>query len=177
MFRTLSSSGTWSKGDARLQIGIVLAVVTACLAIGYLFSSAMVQELPPTKLAAALPGVGAVAEPKHRARLEDGSTAQSSSSLPAVLSVPPGGYKEGTQANAKLVEDATKALFTHLQIPEAKWTTVKVARFVIQQPVGPTGKTAWREMWMVMVEEPAARQFIVTFQEDGAGSAHFRIEG
>jgi hypothetical protein len=46
---------------------------------------------------------------------------------------------------------------------------------VIQQPVGPTGKKAWREVW-VYDPQKSARAFTITFQEDGTGSASYAIE-
>ena len=95
--------------------------------------------------------------------------------LPAVSSIPAGVSKEGTIANAKLVEDATTALFTKLQISEVERPTVKVLKFVIQQPVGPVGKKAWREMWVLMKDGKPGRQFIVTFQENGFGAADFQF--
>lgn len=105
------------------------------------------------------------------------SPGNSSSSLPPVSSIPASVSKEGTIANAKLGDDATNALFAKLQIPEAERSQVKIAKFVIQQPAGSTGKKAWREMWILIKEGKAGRQFIVTFQEDGKGSADFRFEG
>jgi hypothetical protein len=85
--------------------------------------------------------------------------------------------EEGTIANAKLVEDATNALLDELRIPAAERSAVKILKFVIQQPIGATGKKAWRETWILMKEGKAGRQFIVTFQEDGTGAADFRFEG
>ena len=97
--------------------------------------------------------------------------------LRPVSSIPPSVSKEGTIANPKLVEDATNALLSGLHIPESERSTINLLKFVIQQPVGPSGKKAWREMWIVMKDGKAGGQFILTFQEDGNGSADFRIEG
>jgi len=101
----------------------------------------------------------------------------SANELAPVSKIPPSVAKEGTLANAKLVEDATKALFDGLQIAESERLQIKIIKFVIQQPVGPAGKKAWRETWVLMRAEKAGGQFIVTFREDGAGSANFQFEG
>jgi hypothetical protein len=84
--------------------------------------------------------------------------------------------KEGTIANAKLVEDATNAFLAKLQIPEGERPNVKIWKFVIQQPVGPIGKKAWRELWVLKKDGKVSQQSIVTFREDGMGSADFQFE-
>lgn len=97
--------------------------------------------------------------------------------LPPVSSIPPSVAKEGTLANAKLVEDTSNALFDNLVISSTDRLQTRILKFVIQQPVGPAGRKAWREMWILMKDGSAGRRFIVTFSEDGAGSADFKIEG
>ena len=51
----------------------------------------------------------------------------------------------------------------------------RVTKFVIQQPVGMPGRKAWREMWIYDIEG-ANQPFILTFREDGQGSANFEIK-
>jgi hypothetical protein len=106
------------------------------------------------------------------------SSCQSSTGgLPPVSSIPPSVSKEGTLANAKLVEDTSNALLDKLGISFADRPQTKILKFVIQQPVGPAGKSAWREMWILMKDGRAGDPFIVTFREDGNGSASYQIEG
>jgi len=85
--------------------------------------------------------------------------------LPPLSSVRPSNVGEGTLANPVLAQDASLAIR-------------KVAggnKRVIQQPVGMPGKKAWREMW-VYDPEGTPKQFIMTFREDGQGSADFEIQ-
>lgn len=97
------------------------------------------------------------------------SSCSSPNRLPPLSSVRPGVAKEGTLANEQLVRDATAALH------KIVGGTEPVEKFVVQQPVGPPGEKAWREVW---VYDPKGRQqkFIMTFQEDGKGSADFTIK-
>lgn len=76
--------------------------------------------------------------------------------------------QQGTLANEALVRDATAALY---QLNGGK---KPIARFVIQQPVGKPGKVAWRESW-IYDPEGSKRKFILTFEEDGTGSASYEI--
>jgi len=89
--------------------------------------------------------------------------------LPPISSIKPSLSREGSLANATLTKDASQA------IRKVMGREAKFAKFVIQQPVGPVGKKAWREIW---IYEPEAKQqhFLVTFREDGQGSAGFEIE-
>jgi hypothetical protein len=96
--------------------------------------------------------------------------------LAPVSQIRPGVAPEGSLANAKLLADASNALFEQLQIPAIERLQTKILKFVIQQPVGPVGKKAWRESWVIM-RAGGDGQFIVTFREDGAGSANFEFEG
>jgi len=77
--------------------------------------------------------------------------------------------REGTLTNPVLAQDAS------LAIRKIMKGNARVIKFVIQQPVGATGNKAWRELW---VYEPEGRQqkFILTFREDGQGSANFEIQ-
>lgn len=89
--------------------------------------------------------------------------------LPPVSSIKPSVSREGSLANPPLTKDATQA------IRKATGGNAKLIKFVIQQPVGTTGKKAWRELWMY---DPGGtdQHFIMTFREDGQGSADFEIE-
>jgi hypothetical protein len=89
--------------------------------------------------------------------------------LPPLSSVRPGNVGEGTLANPVLAQDAS------LAIRKIAGGNKKVIKFVIQQPVGMPGKKAWREMW-VYDPEGTPKQFILTFREDGQGSADFEIQ-
>lgn len=91
------------------------------------------------------------------------------SGLPPISSIPPTTTKEGSLANKALTQDATQA------IRKVTGSSGALVKFVIQQPVGPVGKKAWREVW---VHEPKGleQSFILTFREDGQGSADFEIE-
>lgn len=94
------------------------------------------------------------------------------SGLKPVSQIAPGVAAEGTLANTKLVADASDALYAALKVPLSEQPQTKILKFVIQQPVGPIGKRAWREMWMFMRGSENI-SFIVTFTEDGTGSANF----
>lgn len=96
--------------------------------------------------------------------------------LAPVSQIRPGVAAEGSLANAKLIADATTALFQELQVPEHERAQTKILKFVIQQPVGAPGRKAWRETWIVMRPVGSA-QFIATFREDGTGSANFEFQG
>lgn len=89
--------------------------------------------------------------------------------LAPLSSVPPGVAKEGSLANPALAQDAS------LAIRKIMGANKRVIKFVIQQPVGSTGRKAWREMW-VFDPERKAIQFILTFRENGQGSADFQIQ-
>jgi hypothetical protein len=96
------------------------------------------------------------------------SSCSSPNRLLPLSSVRPSIAKEGTLANEQLVRDTTAA------IHKLVGGTEPVSPFVIQKPVGPPGRKAWRELW---VYDPKGRQqqFIITFQEDGKGSADYTI--
>jgi hypothetical protein len=89
--------------------------------------------------------------------------------LPPLSSVRPGVAREGTLANPALAQDAS------LAIRKITGGNKRVNKFVIQQPVGQPGRKAWREMWIYDLEG-ANRPFIMTFREDGQGSADFQIQ-
>lgn len=76
---------------------------------------------------------------------------------------------EGTLANDTLIRDTTAA------IHKAARGTKPLTKFVVQQPVGPTGRKAWRELW-VYDPQGTQQKFIITFTEDGTGSAGFQIQ-
>lgn len=105
------------------------------------------------------------------------ATQENGNGLGPLSSIPAGVAQEGTLANAKLVADASESMFEHLQIPVSERANTHFLKFVIQPPVGPAGRKAWREMWILMKDEKPGRRFILTFQEDGTGSADFRVEG
>jgi hypothetical protein len=89
--------------------------------------------------------------------------------LPPVSSIKPNVSREGSLANPALTKDATQA------IRKAVGGNAAIMKFVIQQPRGPVGKKAWREIWMY---DPGGKDqhFLMTFREDGQGSAGFEIE-
>jgi len=89
--------------------------------------------------------------------------------LPPLSSVHPGRASEGTLANPALAQDAS------LAIRKVAGGNKRVIKFIIQQPVGTPGKKAWRELW-VYDPEGAKKQYIITFREDGQGSADFQIQ-
>jgi hypothetical protein len=89
--------------------------------------------------------------------------------LPPLSSVRPGVVSEGTLANPALAQDAS------LAIRKIMGVNKRVIKFVIQQPVGHPGRKAWREMW-VYDPEGAKKHLIITFREDGQGSADFQIQ-
>ncbi|HTI99301.1 MAG TPA: hypothetical protein VL527_10500 [Dongiaceae bacterium] len=96
------------------------------------------------------------------------ASCSSPNSLPPLSSIRPSVATEGTLANEQLVRDTTAAIHKLIGGTES------VVPFVIQKPVGQPGRKAWRELW---VYDPAGRQqqFIITFQEDGKGSADYTI--
>ncbi len=89
--------------------------------------------------------------------------------LPPFSSVRPGVAKEGTLTNPVLAQDAS------LAIRKVAGGNKRVIKFVVQQPVGQPGRKAWREIW-VYDPKGATKQFIMTFREDGQGSADFQIQ-
>src|SRR5438477_7931564 len=97
------------------------------------------------------------------------SCSSSPDQLPPLSSVPPGHATEGTLANEQLARDTTAAL------DKIVGGTGPIWKFVVQKPVGAPGKKAWREIWDY---DPRGRaqKFIVTFQEDGKGSADYTIQ-
>ena len=91
-----------------------------------------------------------------------------SNGLPPLSSAKPDAVQQGTLASKELVEHATASLY------RINGGRKPIEMFVIQQPVGKPGKLAWRESW---IYDPAGskRKFILTFEEDGAGSAEYEI--
>jgi hypothetical protein len=89
--------------------------------------------------------------------------------LPPLSSVRPTVAGEGTLANPALAQDAS------LAIRKLMGGNKRVIKFVIQQPVGQPGRKAWREMW-VYDPDGAKKQLVMTFREDGQGSADFQIQ-
>ncbi|MCU0796445.1 MAG: hypothetical protein MUF31_10970 [Akkermansiaceae bacterium] len=77
---------------------------------------------------------------------------------------------EGTLANPTLARDASQAI---RELNSNR--SAKVLKFVLQQPVGSPGRKAWREMW-IYDPDHAKRSYILTFREDGEGSADFEIQ-
>lgn len=97
------------------------------------------------------------------------------SGLKPLSQIAPSVAAEGTLANAKLLADASEALYAALKVAPDERGQTKILKFVIQQPVGPVGKKAWREMWIFM-RGGESISFIVTFTEDGTGSADFLFQ-
>ncbi|WP_033367156.1 hypothetical protein [Rubritalea marina] len=97
------------------------------------------------------------------------SCAQQTDELPPVSSIKSNLAEEGTLTNKVLERDATQA------IRKLKGGNPQIIKFVLQQPVGASGNKAWREIW---VTDPHGKSesFIMTFREDGRGSANFEIE-
>jgi len=89
--------------------------------------------------------------------------------LSPLSQAPPIVSKEGTLANPVLARDASLALRKIMN-----GQNKQVIKFVIQKPVGRTGAKAWREMW-IFDPQGQKRNFVMTFQEDGQGSANFSI--
>jgi hypothetical protein len=89
--------------------------------------------------------------------------------LPPVSSIRSRTVAEGTLANPALVKDAT------LAIRKITGGSKPVTKFVMQDPVGQPGRKAWREMWIYDIDG-AHKAFIMTFREDGQGSANFEIQ-
>jgi len=92
-----------------------------------------------------------------------------SDQLAPLSSVRPGRASEGSLANPALARDAT------LAIRKVAGGSKRVIKFVIQQPVGQPGKKAWREVW-VYDPDGSKKPFVLTFREDGQGSANFEIQ-
>jgi hypothetical protein len=89
--------------------------------------------------------------------------------LPPVSSIRQRTVAEGTLANPALVKDAT------LAVRKITGGNKPVTKFVMQDPVGHPGRKAWREMWIYDIDG-AHKPFIMTFREDGQGSANFEIQ-
>jgi len=89
--------------------------------------------------------------------------------LPPLSSVRAGVAKEGSLANTALTRDAS------LAIRKLTGGNKQIIKFVVQQPVGQPGHKAWREVW-VYDPERAGIKFIMTFRENGQGSADFEIK-
>ena len=94
---------------------------------------------------------------------------QNSGGLPPLSNPGPAVAKEGTLANETLVRDASQA------VRKIAGGNKKIVKFVVQQPVGKPSMKAWREIW---VHDPdgTPKQYIMTFREDGRGSAGFEIK-
>lgn len=90
-------------------------------------------------------------------------------SLPPISSIPPGAASEGTLANHVLAQDAS------LAVRKLAGGNKRVTKFVVQKPVGKPGKKAWRELWIFDLEGKPQR-FMMTFRENGEGSADFDIQ-
>ena len=98
------------------------------------------------------------------------SSSCSSSNTLAPLSTVEIVAKEGTLANSVLAKD------TSLAIRKLNGDrSAKVIKFVLQQPKGAIGRQAWREMW-IYDPEGTRRSYVITFREDGQGSADFEIQ-
>lgn len=102
------------------------------------------------------------------------SGCQSSNQLEPVSKIKPGVASEGTLANEKLVTDTIDGLNKILGKPAITQET-KILKFVIQQPAGKVGSRAWREIWIVNLQN-ARTQFLITFRESGLGAADFEIQ-
>jgi hypothetical protein len=89
--------------------------------------------------------------------------------LPPVSSIRQRTVAEGSLANPALTNDAS------LAIRKITGGNKRVTKFVLQEPVGLPGRKAWREMWIYDIDG-AHKPFIMTFKEDGKGSADFEIQ-
>ena len=97
--------------------------------------------------------------------------------LAPVSRIPAGVAREGSLANEALIRDTSAAIYKQLNLSESDIAKgVKIIKFVIQQPVGNVGRKAWRELWVYNPGSPDSASYIITFQEDGAGSADFIIQ-
>jgi hypothetical protein len=97
------------------------------------------------------------------------SSCSTTGELAPVSSIRPRTVAEGTLANAALANDAS------LAIRKIAGGNKPVTKFVMQDPVGQPGRKAWREMWIYDIDG-AHKPFIMTFREDGQGSANFEIQ-
>ena len=93
--------------------------------------------------------------------------------LKPISEVSPSVSREGTLANKVLIKDTTIAINSILNVESEE--PIEILKFVIQQPVGERGKKAWREMWITAPGQENSKSFIITFMEDGLGSADFEI--
>jgi len=93
-----------------------------------------------------------------------------SNELPPISEIEPSTAQEGSLANEKLIADATAGLQRAAGVPPS----ATIVKFAIQEPVGSPGSRAWRELWVVN-PNTNARQYIITFREDGLGAADFEI--
>lgn len=97
--------------------------------------------------------------------------------LAPVSQIPAGVAREGSLANEALIRDTSAAIYKQLNLSESDIAKgVKIIKFVIQQPVGDVGRKAWRELWVYNPGSPDSASYIITFQEDGTGSADFIIQ-
>ena len=89
--------------------------------------------------------------------------------LPPISQIPASTAEQGTLANSVLVRDTVAGLEQVMS-----WTLEETdfLKFVIQEPVGPPGRRAWRELW---IKRKQNFRFIITFSEDGLGGADFEI--
>lgn len=95
-----------------------------------------------------------------------------SNELPPVSSIRASAVEEGTLTNHALAQDASLAIRKAMGGRNAP-----ITKFVIQKPVGAPGRKAWREFWVYDIDSKSPREFIMTFREDGQGSANFQIQG
>ena len=96
--------------------------------------------------------------------------ATSDDPLKPISSIGPTVSKEGTLANHVLAQDTSLAIRQMMG-----GMNKEIIKFVMQKPVGKPGMKAWREMWTF---DPGGihKDFIITFREDGQGSANFEIQ-
>ncbi len=96
-------------------------------------------------------------------------TSQNPNELAPLHTLKPGVCSEGTLCNAQLTRDASAG------VRQLMGGDKKVMKFVLQEPVGPVGAMAWREIW-IYDPDGDKQMLVMTFREDGAGSADFSIE-
>ena len=89
--------------------------------------------------------------------------------LPPISQIPASTAEEGSLANSILIRDTVAGLeeVTSWSLKETDFR-----KFVIQEPIGPPGQKAWRELWIKYEQN---FRFIITFSEDGLGGADFEI--
>ena len=89
----------------------------------------------------------------------------------------PTATREGSLANQQLQSDAMVGCLAVMKRQGYTQDSLpSPMAFVIQKPVGKAGSKAWREMWIFNDINIDQNNLIMTFREDGLGSASFEIQ-